>query len=142
MNKPFSSDGTSVVGRIDRIVFGKDVDKWIAQIHDFRFYCGGPMTLFWEANKEMHAYISQYSEKPWRAHHRWLGVTIGGLPFWPAPGIRWNYGWEYGQRPGNPETEGDYIIETEFPKLIAMLKESGAPKHVIKELKPLLAVVR
>lgn len=138
MIRPFQSDGTSVVGRVDELLFGYDVDRWISQIHDFRYYCGGPMRLFLAANAEMRNYVLRYSSMPWRAHHRWLGVTIGGLPIWPAPGIRWNYGWEYGQLPGNPHV-GDYTIETEWPKLIDMIKESGAPSDVIESLQPELS---
>lgn len=138
MIRAFASDGTSVVGKLDKLLFGRDIDLWISEIHDWRHFVGGPEARRLKANAEMFRNCEQYSEMAWRRWHRFFFVTVGATRFMPDHQSRWNYGWDYWKGPGDPYKDGPFTVLTEWPKLLKMLADAKCPKEVLDNLQPVL----
>jgi hypothetical protein len=133
----FTSDGATVVGKIDKLLFGRDVDLWIAVLHDFRFFVGGDAATFFAANAEFREAIRLYSDMPWRAAHRWAGVTLFAWGWLPTKS-RWGFGWKYPQTKGDPRIDGPYTVRTEWPVALRAIKAAGCPEEVFLKLRPVL----
>lgn len=64
--------------------------------HDLAYWRGG----FWkdrkEADRKLAACVRRHGHPVW-ATLMYIGVRLGGSPFWPLP-WRWGYGWKYTAR--------------------------------------------
>lgn len=61
--------------------------------HDLAYWRGGYWKDRWDADAQLYICVREGGHPVWAALI-WIGVRIGGPPFFPTP-WRWGYGWEY-----------------------------------------------
>ena len=114
MDKPFKTDGCSVVGDLDQ--------RACCIRHDWAYWKGGSRKDRRDTDNGFFWCIWKTSRFPILAPIRWFGVRIGGKKFWGIEGVSWNYGWnDFKLR----DDEGPFTEKSELPKLIAALRDSG-----------------
>ena len=82
---PFTTDGCSLWPD----------GPWVecCVLHDRAYWCGGSAEERERADRTLEACVESAGSSA-TAGAMWLGVRIGGVPWWPAP-WRWGYGWDY-----------------------------------------------
>ncbi len=120
MDKPFHSDGCSVVPDYDQ--------QECCVRHDWLYWQGGGIKDRWRADREFYRCVKKTKKKGlFLAPFRWLGVRVGGVGFLPFVKWRWGYGWKY---PRSKAPQGDtspYTVETERETFEKRLK--AAQEH-------------
>ena len=114
MDKPFETDGCSLVADLDQ--------RACCIRHDWAYWKGGSRKDRRNADNEFFQCIWKTSRFPILAPIRWFGVRVGGKKFWGIDGVSWNYGWKDFKLRGE---EGPFTEKSELPKLIAALREAG-----------------
>jgi hypothetical protein len=95
MDKPFASDGCSVIQPVYEFFGATPPAAAFCRLHDVDYWAGGPLRDYVRANREVRQRTSA-AGYPVLAWIRWLGVTLGGWPFLPTP-WRWGFGWHFGR---------------------------------------------
>jgi hypothetical protein len=91
MDKPFKSDGCSLIQPIYELLGRVPPAAAFCRLHDVDYWAGGPFGDFIRANREVRQ-RTRAAGYPILAWIRWIGVTLGGWPFLPTP-WRWGFGW-------------------------------------------------
>jgi len=94
-DKPFESDGCSVIGPIARFFdyHNKKVKECCIE-HDRVYHRGGPISEKRLADARFrHCLIVKAGLSQRMAALMWLGVAVGG--FIPHPKFRWGFGWKF-----------------------------------------------
>lgn len=89
--KPFTSDGCSASPDGP----SEDPDRWtdFCFRHDYRYWRGGKLSERLAADRELAESMKEAGD-PFMAGVYFVGVRLGGSPWWPTP-WRWGYGWDY-----------------------------------------------
>ena len=115
MDKPFSTDGCTLVA---------DLDQRVCCIwHDWAYWKGGSKEERRKADDEFFQCIWKTSKFRILAPIRWFGVRIGGKKFWKAPRVSWNYGWKKFEWRNE---EGPITEASQRGTLIDALRAAGA----------------
>lgn len=89
--KPFSSDGCSRFP--DGTWQQQDVWRDCCVAHDLAYWRGGTSHQRNQADQALQTCLA-HQGYPTIGWLMLLGVTVGGLPYWPSD-FRWGYGWPY-----------------------------------------------
>lgn len=104
----FSTDGCSAFP--DGTLAQKQLWQACCVAHDLAYWAGGTYADRQAADEAMQECVADV-EAPEVAKLMWVGVRLGGSPFFPTS-YRWGYGWRYvrGYKPLD-ETEKQQIME-------------------------------
>ncbi len=121
MDKPFGTDGCSVVADLDM--------KACCIVHDWAYWQGGTWRDRAKADREFYRCIKRHSRYRFLAGIRWLGVRIGAVGWLPFKKWRWGYGWKYPRTKAPKKDESFETVEKnrpEFEKLLLQAREEKA----------------
>ena len=88
MDRPFESDGCSVVAEFDQ--------RECCVRHDWLYWQGGTRAQRRDADRQFKECIRQ-TGTAWLAPFRWFGVRFGGVGWLPFRKWRWGFGWRWPQ---------------------------------------------
>lgn len=89
--KAFTTDGCSSFP--DGTFNDRQLFLACCTLHDFAYWQGGTVEQRLQADQSFSHCISELGY-PDLAKMMFLGVRVGGYPYWPTP-FRWGYGWPY-----------------------------------------------
>jgi len=86
--------------------------------HDKIYWRGGSEEEREQADRGLEACVQKNSDNAWLASAMYVGVRLGGGPYWPT-WYRWGYGWDYGRGYGSlsdAESDAAIALLQEYPK--------------------------
>jgi len=92
--RPFSSDGCSLFS--DGTAADRTMWCECCLEHDMAYWQGGTKEQRRLADSRLRSCVARKSGSAELAQTMYLGVTVGGSPYFPA-WYRWGYGWPYGR---------------------------------------------
>ncbi len=127
MDKPFRSDGCSVVADYDQ--------QECCVRHDWLYWQGGPFSERRKADDAFRKCIQANSKAGWLGPVRWFGVRIGGVSFLPFGRFRWGYGWKWPRFKAPENDDSPYTLETEQQAFEKALEAARAHDQAVREKK-------
>ncbi len=127
MDKPFQSDGCSLVAEFDQ--------SECCVRHDWAYWQGGPTEKRRQADDEFYACVRK-TRSGWLAPFRWFGVRVFGVSFLPFPGARWGFGWIWPRAQAPPDDQSPFTVETERGALELALEKARVRDREWREKHP------
>ena len=120
MDKPFRTDGCSVVADLDM--------RACCIVHDWAYWQGGTWRDRAKADREFYRCIKRHSRYRFLAGIRWFGARIGGVGWLPFERWRWGYGWEYPLTKAPKDDTSPHSAEEQRPVFEQLLREAREQK--------------
>lgn len=127
MDKPFESDGCTVVADFDQ--------NECCLRHDWLYWQGGTPEQRKQADDQFYECI-RTTQSAWLAAFRWFGVRIGGLAFVPAPTARWGYGWKWPKSKAPADDDSPYTADNQREVYDRLLEKARARDQAWRDAHP------
>ncbi len=127
MDKPFDSDGCSVVAEFDQ--------RECCVRHDWLYWQGGSADDRRRADDAFFECVKQ-TRSGWIAPFRWFGVRIGGVGFLPFEKFRWGFGWKWPRTKAPENDDSPFTAENQQERFDALVAEAKARDQAWRDKHP------
>ncbi len=87
------SDGCSVPEVLRWLIKRESVAECaVCVVHDRAYYYGGSPEDRVAADEALRVGLIAAGMPAWKARFYWLGVRLGGMPYWRVKGVSWSFG--------------------------------------------------